>query len=829
MFLATVLLYPLALGALCMGAGLLVDRAAGGSMSAALLPAVGAGALIGVSQLSTFVVPLAPATPYILLGVALAGFGLGHARAASVCAAAIRRPWLAGGPALVYLLAIAPVLLAGRTSFSSFMALSDSAVHLIGADYLIHHGQSYAHLDLRSSYGRFINAYYNTSYPSGADTLFGGSAALLGLPLIWAFQPFGAFLLACGFGPAWLIARRAGLAGARAWTAAVCAVVPALVYAYDLIGSVKEVGALTMALAAGALVISHRRWLGRSGRGALPVALVLAAGVSTLGAAFGVWALVALAVLAGVLAGRVRAGTTTAAGALAVVALGAVVGALATLPTLADLGGSLRVAGSIASTTNSGNLQAPLRAIQVFGVWLNGSYKLAPHGGDLVLTHVLIAVAGAAAVAGGVALLRARAFALLAWIALTLLAWLVLSQSVATWANAKTLVITSPVVVLLGWTGIGALARAGHGGSRAHRRRSRVRASSMQARRARARVVRVPALAAAGVGAALVLGTLVSDEMQYRASNLAPTARYQELAAVGHRFAGEGPAVFTDFDEYALYELRNLRVGGPDFVYPPPALAAAAGGYGDPVDLERVAPAALSSYPLIVTRRTPLAPRPPAAYLLAWQGAYYQVWRRSSPAALVHRALAGAPATQCAQLGALAAHASAGARLVAAVAPTAVRVAIRHARHPRRWGREREGLVMGVPGTLSARFEVGLGGAWNVWIQGQFMPTVKLAVDGHPLRAFGGELSGNSLVPGTVPPRTIELAAGAHVVTVTRGPVTFAPGARGSAVLDAILLTPAAAPAAGVLASAPAARWRTLCGRSYAWAELERGGVSRRA
>ena len=76
------------------------------------------------------------------------------------------------------------------------MALSDSAVHMIGADFLIHHGQDYAHLDLRNSYGQFINNYYDTSYPSGADTLFGGSALLLGLPLIWAFQPFNAFMLA---------------------------------------------------------------------------------------------------------------------------------------------------------------------------------------------------------------------------------------------------------------------------------------------------------------------------------------------------------------------------------------------------------------------------------------------------------------------------------------------------------------------------------------------------------------------------------------------------------------------------------------------------------
>src|SRR6202044_611735 len=129
---------------------------------------------------------IAPATPYLIAAFALAGFVLGVERLRRLLVGA-RRHWQAIAIApLAYLLAIAPVLLAGRASFSSFMALSDSAVHMIGADFLIHHGQDYAHLDVSNSYGRFIAEYYGTGYPSGADTLLGGSASLLGLPLIWA-------------------------------------------------------------------------------------------------------------------------------------------------------------------------------------------------------------------------------------------------------------------------------------------------------------------------------------------------------------------------------------------------------------------------------------------------------------------------------------------------------------------------------------------------------------------------------------------------------------------------------------------------------------------
>jgi len=246
MFVATVLLYPCVLAALCAGAGLLVDRCSGGWLPAALLLTVGAAALIALSQLSTYIHPLAPATPYLMLALALAGFALAWERVRRIARRLRERPWLMLVPVLAYTVALAPVLLGGRPSFSSYMALADSAVHLLGADFLIRHGQSYAYLDLRNSYGQFVHDYYDSSYPSGADTLFGGSAFLLGLPLIWAFQPFNAFMLASAGGPAWLLARRMRLAGGWAALAVLTAILPALVYAYALLAAVKEITALSM-------------------------------------------------------------------------------------------------------------------------------------------------------------------------------------------------------------------------------------------------------------------------------------------------------------------------------------------------------------------------------------------------------------------------------------------------------------------------------------------------------------------------------------------------------------------------------------------------------
>jgi hypothetical protein len=800
MFALTTLAYPVVLLLMCAGAGLLVDRLSGGWLPAALLPPIGAAALIALSQLTTYASAIARATPYLMLGAALVGFAVGRGR---MRVAAERRraqgrwlDWQLVPFLVVYVLALAPVLLAGRATFSSFMALADSAVHMQGADYLLRHGQSYAHLDLRTSYGQFINAYYNTSYPSGSDTLFGGSALLLRLPLIWTFQPFNAFMLACAAGPAWLLARRVGLAGAWAALAAVCVTVPALVYGYELLGSVKEVTGLCLILALGALVVLHRSWLTGPARRALPFALATAGGISALGVGFGVWPLAAVAVLALILGSELLRGRASPRRALALIALGVAVGTVAALPTWLDLSGSLQVAKSIAATGNPGNLHKPLESLQVFGVWLRGSYKQSPSGAALDATHALIALAIAAGALGALALLRRRQFALAAWIALMIVLWVVVGASVTTWVEAKGEMLTSPALLIVSWAGVAALL-----------------ASSRALMRGLAPLL---ALALAG-------GVLASDLAQYHAANLAPTARYRELASLNDRFAGKGPALLTDFDEYALYQLRDLKPGGPDFAHPPAGLANLASGYGQPVELDRADPRALAAYPLIITRRDPASSPPPAAYSLAWQGTYYQAWRRApaAPSAQLHRAASGSAAMQCAQIATLARAPSGAARvtLAAAEAPELVPVPLASATHPPGWGHQRQGLVMNRPGRLSVDFTLAHAGVWELWLQGQIMPTVDVSVDGRSRAAVGGQLDGNSLVPDTIAAASASLTAGRHRLVLTRHGFSLAPGDGASPVLDAIFLTPRGL-AARTLLDVPAASWRALCGRSYRWLEL---------
>jgi hypothetical protein len=794
MFALTTLVYPVVLALLCVGAGLLVDRCSGRWLPGLLLPAVGAAALIGLSQLTTYVPHLAPATPYLMVAIAIAGFALAWPRVLTLARRWRAWRWQPVAPVLAYVLALAPVLLAGRPTFSSYLTLSDSAFHMMGADFLLRHGQDYAHLDLRNSYGEYVNDYYGTGYPSGADTLFGGSAFLLGLPLIWAFQPFNAFMLATAAGPAWLLLRRMGLE--RGWAAlgALTATVPALVYGYELIGSVKEITSLGLILTLGTLVVLHPLWLRGRATGAVPFALVAAAGVSSLGVGFGAWVLAAVAILAVIVVRDVAADPASGWRMLRLIAVAVPVTLIAALPTWADLSKSLNVAQSIAVTGAPGNLATPLRATQVFGVWVWETYKHPPTGSDLTITSALIAITVVAAVLGALRLLRRREYSLAGWIALTLVVWAGITAYSTTWVDAKTLMLTTPVVVLTAWGGVAAL-----------------RASALR--------VLAPVLALV-----LFAGVAVSDAMQYHTSNIAPTARYQELESIDHRFAGQGPTLFADFDEYSLYVLRDLDVGGPNFIYSPPALAGPGALYRYPVELDRLAPAGLRSYPLIVTRRDPALARPPSAYRLLWQGTYYQVWgrRHGAPAALAAVPLSGSPREQCARIervAGLARH-DGGTTLVAASSPELVRIRLHRTSHPARWVHVREGLQLSTPGQLSATFEVPRAGVWDVWLEGQIMPSVTLSVDGHRLASIAAQLGGNSVVLNAMAPVPVSLSAGRHRLSLARGGFTLGPGDGGYAYLYGLFLTPASAAAQQPLRGASPSGWRELCGRPYEWIEV---------
>lgn len=791
-FLVCVLVYPVALLTLCLGTGLLVDRLAGGHLHGPLLPAVGLAGLVAFSQLLTFAAPpAAPTVPALFAATALAGGIAGRRRVL----AALRAP----GPcllpaallALAYAAALAPVLVAGRPTFSSYDALTDSALHMIGANYLAQHGQAYAGLNLSTSGGVYLDNYYAHAYPSGADVLFGATARPLGASLLWAFQPFCALLLAAATGPAFVLARRLGLRGAGCAAATLSVVLPALVYGFELVGSVKEIAALVVLLTTGALVVDRDRWLGGPPRAGLPFGLVTGAGFAVLGLAFGVWGLAAVLVVGAELVRTVvaRPGHRRRATALAgVIAAGT---GLAAVAVTAGVRSAFQVASAIATTANPGNLKRALDPVQVAGVWLAGSYRRPPVGTAHTVTIAFVALVAVAAAAGLAVLVRRREHALAAWIVLLLAAGAIAELTTTTWAAAKTLTLSSPIVILLAWATVAAL------GSRRRR------------------------FAGAVLAVTLVGGVAVSDAMQYRGADLAPTARYDELARIDNRFAGRGPALFTDFDEYALYLLRDVQIGAANFSFQPAELTGLAKAHGDRLDLDRVPLRTQRRFPLIVTRRDPTASRPSSAYALVWHGRYYEVWRRrpAAPPVLAHLRLASEDVVACPRVRALARLAVRHhGRLVAAVPPRLVRLSVRRATSTA-WPYTDGVRFLARPGRLTVAFRLRTGGRRLVWLAGELMPAFTLRIDGRPLARLHAQLSGNIANPDTIGPFPVSLAPGLHHLTLIRTAVGVGPGATGSAFVRRIFLTPAGAGAGGHLITVPATASHRLCGRRLDWLE----------
>ena len=693
------------------------------------------------------------------------------------------------------------------------MALADSAVHMIGADYLIRHGQDYAHLDLRNSYGQFIHDYYSYQLPVGCrhavrrQRVPAGAAADLGVPAVQRVH-------ARHRGRARLAAR----AAAAGWTAlaalaALTAVLPALVYAYELFGSIKEMTALSMILTLGCLVGRctaagcPRRPRARSrSRSCSPPACPRS------GIAFGAWA------LAAVRRARGRARRRAArAGARCRLGAGARDGrarrARAADRGVADLDATVGVSAGRPEHRHHGQRRQPARAA-------------ARHPGAS-------ACGCAAATSSRPPAPRSR-------------------HRRADRAHVRSRRCSARVHLLRG-TRVRA-ARAGsrdaagvaggeplgdHVGGR----------QDADAHLARGRAARV----GRGRCAALALArrarhgsprrcsrsrSPAACSSPTRCSTTAPTSRRPPATRSSPRSTpaspGRGPTLFTDFDEYAMYELRDLDVGGPDFVYPPPALAAAAGGYGEPVELDRVAPSALRAYPLIVTRRDPAASRPPAAYALLWQGSYYQVWggaRARRAASRARRAVGLARAAVRAHRALAARGAGRRGRAADRRARAAADLAARSPApaHPARWGipaghrRARGPRDERVGNACLRASRCPLAGAGTCGSRARSCPAVKLGVDGRPDRLDRRTARRQLARARHRAAGSRAASAGAHRVSVTRAAASASRRATAARPCSTRSSLRPPAPTRGDRC----AQWRpptgaALCGRRYQWIEITR-------
>jgi hypothetical protein len=327
-----------------------------------------------------------------------------------------------------------------------------------------------------------------------------------------------------------------------------------------------------------------------------------------------------------------------------------------------------------------------------------------------------------------------------------------------------------------------------------------------------------------GTVAAAVAGTLVvgSAALAYHDTRLAPIDRMTALADVGDRFAGRGPMLFNEYEEFAKYFMRHARINAStDAVTPVPIKLRGGNGYQfQTYDLDEQRLDYVEQFPYIVVRRGPATSRPPSNYRLDYSNAFYAVWQRVGGSDVRDHLPLGTPtnrssAASCAAIRAFARAAQPGQQLIAAAAPTSSTWSVVSARARPLWplDDQRPGLLlMATPGIARGKTRVSASGRFEVWVQGSFARPLAVSLDGRHV----GDVQGTDTPGGWLQAGTVRLAAGQHDIQIRRPGGGLAPGDGARSSIGAVTLirpgderlvrlTPRAAP--------------RLCGRSWDWIE----------
>ncbi len=809
--LAAWLLYPLALVCICLGLALALERLIGWRAPGALLLPIGFAALLALARLITASEATARLALPVIGALALLGLALGAGRLRTLRP----DPWLLAVAAALYALLAAPIVLSGEPSFAGYLALPDTSHQLALADLYAHRGPDWGGLP-ESSARVSLSRYVASSYPVAAQATLGVTAPLGLLDLAWLYQPllaFGVLMLSLSIWAlcAPLLARR--------WQAAAvtfAASQPALLVGNYLTGSIKEITGVAVLAALVALVTAAISGRG-SARALVPAAV---AGVAALGA-LGPAALAYVAVPALVVAavwgrralrapGLLRAPRLVTLGAIAA---GGALLAVVALPMLRSLRTAITVSQAVLVDQKEelGHLAGPLDIAQALGIWLSGDFRYPTQSAGTPQT-ILLAIAGACAILGLVWAVRRRGRGPLLLAAAFLPVSLLLLQRGTAYADAKVLMLASPVVLTLAMLG----------------------AVVLWAGRWRA----VSAVATA----ALTLGVLWSSALAYHDVSLAPYDRYAELLDINERLAGRGPAFFGEYDEFGKYLLRSVPgYTSPESPHPfrfapyePNALRDPKRRPSEktPVDVDDVQLDYLESVPYIVLRRGPMTSRPPANFRLQSRGRHYDVWRRTPhPRVLAHKPMGPDVLHQAAPVSRRVARAWAsrarrlGGRIAFPRRERPTKFLASHVPRPERWtgfGNFPEALLSDGPSNIESGIEFEETGRYHVWVEGSFARRMTIGLDGERLPHVPTGLNN----PGAyVSLGVVRVTRGHHRLYIRQRGGDLRPGTGGyrSSLrhIGPIFFNPIANERPEVEELDPS-RWRDLVGERVDWLEVVR-------
>ena len=785
---------PLVLWVVCLGCGLALERLLRLRLENGLLLPLGLcvafvvifpGYVAGVGD----VLAVTLLVVVVLAGLVFAKDGL---------RARLNPGWAGAAGLAAYVLYMLPVIAYGHWTWSGYDFVNDTAFEMLLANHIKGFGTTLGAIP-QSSEREFLVQYLNNGYPLGTQSLLGTLSGLTDTPVEVLYQGFIAGLAALG-AVALATLTRGLLDARRAAFVGFVAIAANLTYQYALQGGIKEIGLLATLCAAGALARAAIS-LGRPYAGAVLIAVPAAAALATYNAvAVPFLGALALCVGLGVMLVHRTWPTVRWVGPIAA---GACLTALLAIPSLTTLQTFFQVASTGQGSTGVGaiqfgQLERRLPLSQISGVWLSGEYRLAissQHAG--LLTALATAVILLALVPSLAWALWRRQIGLLLMLGMVGLVLLIVYPRVSPYAQGKLLAIASPAVVLVALAGL----------------------ASVRGRRT--------AVLALVAGGALSLSIGVSDLLAYSRDLVAPTGRIEAIRATGNHFKGEGPVLWNEFEEYAKYFARAARISSPFEAITPQQvqLRAPTYFYGHYFDLDEETLAFVEGYPIVVTRRSPSASRPPANYRLVYENEYYLGWRRTPrPQVLNHlpeqQLYSPTLPVTCSALRPIVAAAPKGSELIVALPPELVSYEPRSDRH-RSGGWKGDTTQPGAVYTTTGGHAQGeltvAGGPYAVWVQGDFPRAVAVYIDGREV----GSVSGVETPGQWLQAASLRLRPGRHLVRLyeASGRRHFGPGEFAVGMIGAVALQRQAPER---LQTVPLARWRTLCGTTADWVELVR-------
>jgi hypothetical protein len=792
---------PFAAWLSALGTGLAIERVTGARLPNALLLPLGLAGGIVLSY-SLYAAGTTDVLPVALLCV-IAVAGLKFARGGVRSRLNPGLPGLAG--LCVFVLFMLPVLVSGHWLWMGYNFDDDTSVQFLLAAHLKTSGMHQVVPQLTTAAAN-IDSYLQTAYPLGAHAELATLSGLLhtGPEVVYqsylsALAAIVAVAVAAAATPA-IGARRAAVLGFAAASSN-------LFYQYAMQGNIKEIATAAMVVASFALIAEALR-ARRAYSGVVIAAVPLAATLCTYGAAGSPYVLATIG--GGAVMVVLNDRRLPRRSWIAPAALGAAVVGLLSIPALVNFSTLFNVASAVGGPNSGtgggaaapavsmlGQLTRQLPLSQISGVWLSGDYRDAitahPAAG---LTTLASAVILLLLIPGLLVSLRRRDAGVLVAAIATGLVLLILIPRVSPYFGGKVYAMASPVVVWIAGVGL----------------------CSLNWRRLR------PLMMLAG--AAIVAAIVVSDLLAYHTDQPSPTSRMLEIEATAKHVAGHGAVLFNESDQFIKYFAGNTDTIAPFESITPDQVQLinpSANIFDYFFDLDQETLAYVESFPVIVTRRSPIVSRPPANYRLFYSNSLYLGWEREArPVVLAHLPLQsewqGSLTPPCTAVASLVANAPRGSELIQAVTPPDTGFSVLYApTRPFSWGINQDpyfSVTPHGPGKVFETVRVPVGGLYRAWVQGSFPRPMRVLVDGRTVGQVDGIDSPDQWSQAGV----VHLSAGKHVLEIYRGGGRIYPGDGAFEAEVGYVMLAKAGPE--VLHTVPVSRWRSLCSSPADWIEL---------